>query len=145
MSDQDTLEQMDDSMSRRAERKERVAQRRADRRDGGFGWMAGLVLIAVGILFMLYQYGILTNLTNWWALFMLLPGVGVFSAAVSAFRRNGGHWTGEVVGLLFATLFFVAMTAAFLFGFNLSWIWPLFIIGAGLLLLAGSLFRGKTQ
>jgi hypothetical protein len=145
MSDQDTFEQLNDAKSSRAERRARVARRRADRHDGGFGWMAGLLLIAIGVLFMLYQYGILTDWTNWWALFILLPGLGVFSAAVGAYRRNGGQWTGEVIGLLFASLFFLGMTIAFFFDFSVTWIWPLFLIGAGLLLLAGSFFRGKTQ
>jgi hypothetical protein len=140
MSDKETLQQEYDQFapnSRRQERLERRAARRAGRQAGGVNWLIGFVLIAFGVLFLLVNAGILPALTNWWALFMLLPAVGVFSAALGAYRRNGGHWTPEVTGLLVGGLLFVALTAVFLFELNYGLLVPLFLIAAGLLLLAG--------
>ena len=139
MSDQDKFEQMNDTedrnISRRQERREHRAERRADREAGGAGWMAGLVFIAIGVLYLLHNAGILPTFTNWWAFFILLPGIGTLSAALGAYRRNGGHWTAEVTGPFLGGVLFVGLTAVFLFNLNFSWLWPLFLIAAGLLLL----------
>lgn len=131
--------------SRRQERSERRAARRADRQAGGLGWIGGLVLITVGVLFMLNNYGVIPTLTNWWALFLLLPGLGILSAALGAYRRNGGQWTMEVTGPFVGGVLFLGMTTVFLFELNYSWLWPLFLIAAGLLLLAGSFFQRTSQ
>jgi hypothetical protein len=139
MSDLNSFEQGKETInqdgSRRQERRERRAQRRADREAGGLGWMAGLVLMAIGVLYLLHNAGILLAFTNWWALFILLPGFGTLSAALGAYQRNGRHWTGEVTGLFLGGLLFVALTAVFLFNLSYSWLWPLFLIAAGLFLL----------
>lgn len=143
MSDQDKFEQEYDTQdkytSRRQERSERRTERRADRQAGGLGWMAGLVFIAIGVLYLLHDTGIMPALTNWWALFLLLPAVGTLSAALGAYRQNGGQWTPEVTGPFLGGLLFLGLTAVFLFGLNFGWLWPLFLIAAGLLLLAGPL------
>jgi pheromone shutdown protein TraB len=137
MSDKETLQQEYDQFAPNSRRLERRAARRAGRQADGVSWLVGFVLIAFGVLFLLVNAGILPALTNWWALFMLLPAVGVFSAALGAHRRNGGHWTPEVTGLLVGGLLFVALTAVFLFELNYGLLVPLFLIAAGLLLLAG--------
>ncbi|MCL4262946.1 MAG: hypothetical protein KJ069_07010 [Anaerolineae bacterium] len=135
MSEQDKFEQVNESQDSYPSRRERRAQRRADRQAGGFGWFAGLILIVIGGLYLLHDAGYLPALTNWWALFLLLPGAGVLSAALGAYRQNGGHWTSDVLGLLLFSLLFFGMTAVFLFGLNFGWLLPLFLIAAGLLLL----------
>jgi len=139
MSEQNKFEQMDDFQDRtplrRPEHLERRAERHATRRAEGSGWMVGLVLIAIGGLFLLHNAGILPTFTNWWALFLLLPGVGTLSAALGAYQRNGGHWTAEVTGPFLGGLLFLGLTALFLFDLNYGWLWPLFLIAAGLLLL----------
>ncbi|MCB8985865.1 MAG: hypothetical protein H6659_18700 [Ardenticatenaceae bacterium] len=123
--------------TRREERLERRAARRADRLDGGLGWLGGVVLIALGLLFWLQSAGYLTQLTNWWALFILLPAVATFSAGMGAYRRNGGQWTGEAVGPMVASVMFLGLTAVFFFGLNLSLFGPILLIVAGLLLILG--------
>lgn len=144
MSDQTKLEQLDekqgDYTSPRQERRERRAQRRTGREAGGAGWMVGLVFIAIGLLYMLHNAGILPHFTNWWALFLLLPGFGTLSAALGAYQGNGGQWTAEVTGPFLGGLLFVGLTAVFLFNLNFNWLWPLFLIAAGLLLLFRSTF-----
>jgi hypothetical protein len=147
MSEQEILEQKPDTQhrqpSRFEERQARRAARRADRQAGGLGWIAGVVFIAIGILYLLQEFDFLPTFNNWWALFLLLPGVGVLSAAVGAYRRNGGRWTAEVTGLVLGGLLFVLMTAVFLFELNYNWFVPLVLIGAGLLMLFRPFF-GQT-
>ena len=141
MSEQDKFEKVEVPDDGYTSRRERRAQRRAARQAGGLGWFAGLILIVMGTLYLLNEAGYLPSFTNWWALFILLPGVGVLSAAIGAYRQNGGHLTGEVIGLFLGSLLFLGITAVFLFELNFSWFWPLFLIGAGLLLIAAPLFR----
>jgi cation transport ATPase len=141
MQEKDSLQFEDDvqdiKTSQRQQRIERREARRAEREAGGFSWMIGLILIIIGGLYLLQQTGILPGFTNWWALFMLLPAAGVFSAAVSAYRRSGGQFTPEVIGLLMGSLLFLAITAFFLFGVSFTWFVPLFLIAAGLFILFG--------
>lgn len=143
MSDQTKLQQLDDIpsdyTSRRDERRERLTQRRADREAGGLGWMIGFVFIAIGVLYLLHNAGMIPNFTNWWALFLLLPGFGTLSAAWRAYQRNGGHWTAEATGPFLMGLLFVGLTVVFLFNLNFGWLWPLLLIAAGLLLLVQSI------
>jgi hypothetical protein len=125
--------------SARSERAQRRAARRADRRGGGLGWLAGLLLIGLGALFLLQNEGFLTQFSNWWALFLLLPAIGTLSAALGAYRRNGGHWTAEVTGPFLGGLLFLGLTTVFLLELNYTWLWSLFLIAAGLLLMATTL------
>ena len=139
MSDQIKLEQKSDIQdkptSRRQERIERRSVRRADRRAGG--WLWGVLLIALGALFMLQNAGYMASFSNWWALFILLPAFASFSAGWGAYQRSGGQWTRETVGPMLAGLFLLGLTAVFLFNLNLSLFGPLLLIGVGLLLLFG--------
>ena len=114
-----------------------AGDRREDRAAGGGAWMVGLVLIGIGVLYMLQETGITPGLTNWWALFILIPAAATLSSALGVYRRNGGEFNGEVIGPLLAGVFFVGLTAVFLFSLDTGWLWPLFLIGGGLLLLAG--------
>jgi hypothetical protein len=104
-----------------------------------------LVFIAIGVLYLLHQFDIMPTFTNWWALFLLLPGVGVLSAALGAYRQSGGQWTAEVTGLFIGGLLFVLMTAVFLFELNYGWIMPIILIGAGLLMLIRPFFGQNPQ
>jgi hypothetical protein len=123
--------------TRRREWLLRRSARRADRRAAGWGWLGGIVLIAIGALLMLQNAGYFPQFSNWWALFILLPAAGSFSAGLGAYRRSGDLWTREVVGLFLAAALFASLTAVFLFNLNLSIFGPLLMIGAGLLLLFG--------
>jgi hypothetical protein len=133
----ETEDVRDAPMSRRQERLQRRAERRANRYAGGLGWLVGVVLIGIGGLYLLNEVGVLPELSNWWALFLLLPAVAVLSAALGAYRRNGGRWTPAVVLPLLGSVLLAGLAAAFLFGIEYGWLWPLFLIAGGLLLLAG--------
>lgn len=99
-------------------------------------WAVGIALILVGGLFMLDSLGILDiRLTNWWAIFILIPGLSMalrgwrrYQEAPSRQHRNTSFW-GLVLIILAVSLFF-----------NIAWsyIFPIGLIGCGLYLL---LFR----
>jgi hypothetical protein len=108
------------------------------------GLFAGLVLVVIGVLYLLQETEILPSLTNWWALFLLLPALGMISAALGAFQGNGHHWTSAVVLPFLGGLLMVGLTAVFYFGLNLSWLWPLFLIAGGLLLIAVPILLPKN-
>lgn len=142
MSSKETLQQENDqyaAASRRQGRYARRAMRRVDRQVGGLRWLVGFVLIAIGVLYLLSNTGLIPAFANWWALFLLLPAAGIFSAALGAYHRNGERWSPQVSGLLISGLLFTGLTAVYFFGLSYGWLVPLFLIAAGLLLLAGPL------
>ncbi len=94
------------------------------------GWVGGAMLISLG-LFLLLQNLTGFALHNWWALFILLPAVGAFTAAWSNYQE-AGRMTAGVRGSLFGGCVLCLVSAAFLFGLN----WA--IVGPVLLLLAGA-------
>lgn len=101
-------------------------------------WLPGVVLILVGVVFLvrnLYpQYG----LDNWWALFILFPALGNLSHAYVNYRETGKLGR-SVRSSLFWGLFFILLTASFLFNLNFSLVWPAFLIIGGLAMLLGAL------
>jgi len=111
-----------------------------ERRHGGSeGWVAGAVLLALGLIFLLNNLGLFSmRLNNWWALFILIPAVGSFSTAYQMYRKNGGHMTEAVRGPLIGGLILTTVTLVFLLGLSWGVIWPVFliIIGVGALLTA---------
>lgn len=119
-------------------RREARAQRRAERRAGRGGWVGGVLLIALGVLFLLQNAGFLTQFTNWWALFIMLPALGLLSAGFAAYRRTGG-WTAEATGPFTGGLLLAGLSMYFFLGLDIAWLWPLFLIGAGVLLLLSTL------
>lgn len=97
---------------------------------GGREWILGLVLIMLGGIVLLPNARIYT-LNNWWALFILLPALGAFSAAGWHIRQAGGRLTRPARGAILIGLILLAVTVAFL----LSLKWTIF--GPALLVLAG--------
>ena len=96
-------------------------------------WLPGIILIALGAIFLVENY-FGTTLRNWWALFILIPAVSTLSVAY-------GHWrdgdTGAATGPLIAGVGFVFLTVAFLLDLPIGQLWPVFLIIAGLGLLVG--------
>ncbi|MHB8631526.1 MAG: hypothetical protein ACYC9W_06325 [Candidatus Limnocylindria bacterium] len=111
---------------------------RAKRRRSGYGamygsWLPGITLVALGVIFLAENY-LGVTLRNWWALFILIPAGRSLAVAY-------GHWSGgdtsSAVGPLVAGLGFLVLTAAFLLDLPIGRLWPVFLIVAGLGLLAG--------
>ena len=103
------------------------------RRSFDNNWAMGLALIIVGTLFMLDTFDIMNiNLHNWWAIFILVPGISMAVRGWKEYRevgtkssRSTGFW--GVVLIIVAGSFF----------FNISWnlVFPIILMGLGIYLL----------
>ena len=108
-------------------------------RNDPFGRViAGLIVIAVGVMFLLATQDKIAW-ENWWAYFLMaLGGIFIFEVLIRsvmpAYRR-------PVFGKLIAGLVLIAIGASNIYGL-VSW-WPLIIIGVGVIILFGGLFRGR--
>jgi hypothetical protein len=119
-------------MSRREARRQHREQRLADpSREGA--WIVGLILIILGGLFLMRTTGTLNiPLTNWWALFILIPAVGAFSSAWRMYRDAGDRLTGPARGSLLVGLVLTFVTLVFLFDISWTYIGPILIIVVGI-------------
>ena len=113
-------------------------RRREERRAGRMPWLGGVILIALGIIFLLQNFG-LPVLDNWWALFILLPAVGAFGNAWRDYQNAGGRLTASARWSLIVGLILTIVTAIFLFNLNWGLLGPVLIILAGLGLLLNAL------
>jgi uncharacterized integral membrane protein len=113
----------------RAQRRAERAARQAEHRTQHNGWIGGVILILLGGIFLLQNFGVVSAF-NWWALFILIPAVGAFGAAWTAYRQTGRlgmSARGSLVGGIVLSMVAVA------FLFNLNWA----LVGPALLILAG--------
>jgi hypothetical protein len=120
-------------MSRHEERMQRREERWAARGTGG-AWVGGAILIVLGLVFLMQNLGVLA-LNNWWALFILIPAIGSFTAAWRTYQNAGGRLTAASRGSLIGGLVLTMIAAVFLFNLNWAWFGPVLIILAGIGLL----------
>jgi hypothetical protein len=99
-------------------------------------WIGGAILITLGVVFLLQN---LTGfeLQNWWAIFILFPAVGTLERAYRIYQADG-RLTSRARNPLLWGVAMVAVAVIFLVGGFGSW-WPIFLVGAGLLLLVNGL------
>jgi len=92
--------------------------------------ITGLVLVGVGVVFLLDRFGILNaeHIWNFWPLFFVVPGIIKLTAPGSAGDRM---WGGFLV--LFGSVLILHEFGKFPYGWN--YLWPLFLVMAGLLLM----------
>lgn len=115
-----------------ADEGEEVATSR--KRDNS-SWIIGLVLIALGGMFLLSNVLPGTFVTNWWAVFILIPALFSLNRAWQSYRNHHRLTAGGRSSLIGGLLI---LTVALIFLLNLDWgvVWPVFIIiiGIGILL-----------
>jgi hypothetical protein len=128
-------------MSRHEARMRRREERWAARGGRSGAWVVGAILIIIGIVFLLQNMNIFI-LTNWWALFILLPAVGAFTAAWRSYQDAGGRLTAGARGSLIGGLVLVLVAGVFLFGLNWGVVGPLLIVLAGIGLLLNAFLPG---
>lgn len=121
---------------RRQERAERRAERHASHQ--GYNWVGGVILILLGGIFLLQNTGMIDRFDNWWALFILIPAIGSFAAAWNLYRSEGNQFTGAVTGSVIGGLVLTSIAGAFLFGWGIGNLWPVFLIIGGLSILLGA-------
>lgn len=101
------------------------------RRSGG--WVGGAMLIGLGVLLLLQN---LTgfSLHNWWALFILIPAIGAFTAAWNNYQETG-RVGAAVRGSLFGGVVLCIVAATFLFSLNWTIVGPALLVLVGIALL----------
>ena len=99
------------------------------------GWIVGLVLIALGSVFLLQNAGLPVLVGNWWALFILIPAIAAFAAAWGVYQQNG-RVSPPVLGLVAGGLVPLTVALIFLFDIDFGTAWPvlLVVLGVGMLL-----------
>ena len=119
-------------MDRREARRQRRLERLADPSRGG-SWVAGLIMIILGGIFLLRNTGTFDiPLKNWWALFILIPAIGSLDTARRLYRSAGNQLTAPARGSLLVGLVLTFVTAMFIFELNWSFFGPILIILAGI-------------
>ena len=99
------------------------------------GWIIGLILIALGALFLLQNAGVPVFVGNWWALFILIPAIGAFASAYRLYQQDR-RVTPSVTGLITGGLVSLTVALIFLFDADFGSAWPLVLVvlGVGMLL-----------
>jgi len=116
----------------------KAAEKAPVKEERNRNWVAGIVLITIGLFFLVSN---LTDFTinNWWALFILIPAVSNFGRAWQSYQ-NDGRLSRAVRGSLTGGLILTLIASAFLFNLDWGLIWPLFLIIGGLAALLGGWF-----
>ena len=97
----------------------------------------GIALIVVGLLFMVDSLGFADlPLYNWWAIFILVPGINMLTKAWFHYRQSGSFTSNASRSGMWGS---VLVLVAFTFFFNLSWnlLFPFVLIAAGIYILLG--------
>lgn len=124
------------------DRREARRQRLADPSRGG-SWIAGIILIVLGGMFLMRNMGNFAfPLDNWWALFILIPAIGAFDTAIRAYRQTGA-FTSAVRGSLLVGIVLTLVSAAFLLNIGWTYFGPALMILAGLGILFNSIVTGR--
>jgi hypothetical protein len=112
-------------------RREARRQRRADPSRGD-AWIIGIILILLGGLFLMRTMGMDIQLTNWWALFILIPAFGALSAAWRMYREADHRLTVAARSSLLVGLVLSFITFMFLFEISWTYVGPILIIVVGI-------------
>lgn len=125
--------------------------------------LGGLLLVALGVVFLLREAGVLADDSNWWVIFIALPGLALIWVGITHYLEtralDGTSTGGVVVGLLLlilSAIFVFDPTWSFTRGWNLEqtfpflrdanwdlvWQWGLVVVGA--LLMVAAYLRRNT-
>ena len=107
--------------------------------------IVGLVLIAIGLLFIIGKYLNLGGLGRLWPLFMLIPVATLSSSLIQDPRKNAGAAIPAVILTVLAVLF---LWLNYTDWERLSSAWPMFVVAPGLGVLASGLIskeRGQLS
>ena len=113
------------------------------RRANRGSWVGGAVLILLGIIFLLQNQG-LFSFENWWALFILIPALGSFGSAWSAFQDAGGYLDSKARSSLLFGILLTIVSAIFLFDLSWTYLGPALLILVGVSILVSG-FLPKSQ
>jgi hypothetical protein len=104
--------------------------------DESLGW--GVALILAGSFYLLDNFGILNvAFNNWWAIFILAPGINQFANAFRYYQQDGGV-TRRVQRAGFGAVVIITLALIFFLNLNNDLLFPIFIIAFGISLLLGN-------
>ncbi len=118
-------------------RAERDARRGARHEMMGRSWgglpIGGLIVIAIGVIFLLGNFGFHLP-PHWWAILLLVPAVGLLVTAIRFYRLDN-TMGGRVMGPAIGGVVLLVMALAIFFGLNWGLFWPivLIVVGAGII------------
>lgn len=96
-------------------------------------WGLGIALVLAGGLFLLDTFDILNlSLVNWWAIFILIPGINI---AIRGWRDYGQTGSSSSLRSGFFGLILILIAFAFFFGLSWNLLFPAILIGVGLYIL----------
>jgi hypothetical protein len=101
------------------------------------GLVTGLVVIAVGVYFLLRNFGIdmpFMYMHNWWALFILIAAIAPLTQAMQAWRARG-RFDASVARPGLTALIIVSVALMLLLDVRWDRWWPVFVIYGGLWML----------
>ena len=111
-----------------------------DERRGGFGWVAGLILIVLGVVFMLQSAGFMVG--RWWTVFIYIPAAVNFYAMFRVWRKER-RFTAAASGSLTGGLLLTTVATILLLDLDWSKAWPAILISIGVGLVAGNLLARR--
>ncbi len=118
---------------RRAERFARHEARWQGHAGRNSGWIAGTILILLGVVFLLQNMGF-PFLTNWWALFILIPAFWAYVAAWNIYQDNGRLTRGGASSLTMGIVL-TLLSLVFFLNLAVAMLWPVLLIAGGVALL----------
>lgn len=124
-------------LSRRQARRQRRAESRGD-------WVIGAILIVLGGLFLMQNMGTFRiPISNWWALFILIPAFAAFERAWRMYRDMGNQMTSQMSGPVLTGIVLTLLTLGFLINIGWTYFGPILIILVGLGMLFSGVFGRK--
>ena len=98
-------------------------------------WSWGVVLVLLGAIFLLNNMGYhFLKVENWWAMFILAPGLSMMGTSFKYFRAKNRFSRGArsrgLLGLILS-----AFAVSLFFGIDLFYVGPALLIGFGIYLL----------
>ena len=117
---------------------------RSRRHAGETGsWIAGVILILLGVAFMLERSGIFTLTGNWWSIFIYLGAFAGFANAWRSYRAGRGFDSAAGGSLTWGLVLTVVAT---IFMLDLEWNmwWPAILIAVGVGMVLSSWLRNAS-
>lgn len=93
-------------------------------------YWTGALLVLLGIYLLLEKSGYIPELENWWALFIILPGLATIGSALKSLT-DGGIITRRIIDRIASGVTIMFVGCVMLFGWRWSQIWPVFLIIIG--------------
>jgi len=91
----------------------------------------GILFVLLGIYLLLQTTHTIEAIDNWWAFFILIPGIATYFSAYQQYRESSVI-TVKLIDRITSGTITVFVACVFLFEWSWSEIWPVFLIIIGL-------------